>query len=199
MRTALLLIVVAVVACGPTPKPPEYFAKNRFPNICQNPTVIGVGDILNINVWDQKDLDTDATVRPDGTITMPLVGDLKAAGQTTKSLTEEIKKQLANYIKLTAGNEVTVAIKEWKSYRFTVQGEVGKPGQFVNDTCVTVADAVALAGGPTRFAKRDSMILMRVDSKGQTETIPLDYDLIASGKRPDMNVYLMPGDVIYLP
>ena len=199
MRTALLVILVVFGACGPTPKPPEYFAKNRFPNICDNPTIIGVGDILDINVWDQKDLDTEATVRPDGTITMPLVGDLKAAGQTTKSLTEEIKKQLANYIKLTGGNEVTVAIKEWKSYRFTVQGEVGKPGQFVNDTCVTVADAVALAGGPTRFAKRDSMILMRADAKGQTETIPLDYDLIASGKRPDMNVYLMPGDVIYLP
>jgi len=198
MRTAIVLLFL-VAACGPKPQPIGFYDQSKFPNICRNQTVIGVGDILHINVWDQKDLETEATVRPDGTITMPLVGDIKAAGQTTTSLTDQIKKALGNFIKLSAGNEVTVAIKEWKSYRFTVQGEVGKPGQFVNDTCVNVADAVALAGGPTRFAKRDSMILMRPDSKGEVQTIPLDYDLIASGKRPDMNVWVMPGDVIYVP
>jgi polysaccharide export outer membrane protein len=199
MRTAIALLVVLVGGCGPTPKPIGWYDQKSFPNICRNPTIIGVGDILEINVWDQKDLNTEATVRPDGTITMPLVGEIRAAGQTTTSLTNQIKTSLANYIKLSAGNEVTVAIKQWKSYRFTVQGEVGKPGQFVNDTCVTVSDAVALAGGPTRFAKRNSMILMRQDGKGETTSIPLDYDLIASGKRPDMNIWLMPGDVIYLP
>ena len=88
MRTALLVILVVFGACGPTPKPPEYFAKNRFPNICDNPTIIGVGDILDINVWDQKDLHTEATVRPEGTITKALVAHLKRRGQSTKTPTE---------------------------------------------------------------------------------------------------------------
>jgi polysaccharide export outer membrane protein len=159
--------------------------------------VLGVGDVVNINVWDQKELNTDSTIRPDGTITMPLIGDLKAAGDTPSALKNKIKSQLGNFLK-GAGNEVVVSVKAWKSYRFTIQGEIAKNGVFSNDQYLRVADALAMAGGLTRFAKRDEIKLLRTDGKGLRQ-IPLDYDELASGKRPDMNIWVLPGDTIYVP
>lgn len=162
---------------------------------------LGVGDVIAVNVWGESNagLNTEATIRPDGTITMPLVGDIRAAGETTSTLKNIIKRQLANYVKL-EGTEVTVALKAWRSYRFTVQGEVVRTGVYNSDQYVTVADAIALAGGPTRFAKRSSIVLRRVDPKThEARRIPLDYDDLASGKRSDMNIYVLPGDSIYVP
>ena len=138
------------------------------------------------------------TITPDGTITMPLVGDIKASGETPSALKERIKQQLANFLKMGAGNEVTVAVRAWKSYRFTIEGEVARSGVFSNDQYVTVSEALAMAGGLSRFAKHDEIRLMRHDKRGYRE-IPLDFDALASGKRPDMNIYVMPGDQIYVP
>ena len=196
MRSVIVLALAAGAACGP--KNYSYAYQNE-PDPHKGELLLGVGDILDINVWDQKDLNTEATIRPDGTITMPLVGDVRAVGMTPVALKETIKQSLANYVKLGGGNEITVAVKAWKSYRFTVQGEVSRPGLYTNDEWVTVSDALALAGGPTRFAKRSDIVLMRKDGKGERRAIPLDFDLLASGKRPDMNIWILPGDVIYVP
>jgi polysaccharide export outer membrane protein len=197
MRLALLLLF-AMSACGgqllnyPYANEPDPHAKE---------IVLGVGDIVTINVWGEGNagLNTEATIRPDGTITMPLVGDMKAAGETPSALREVIKKRLADFVKL-QGTEISVAVKEWRSYRFTVQGEVVKTGMYTSEEYVTVADALALAGGPTRFAKRGQIVLMRKDPKTkEMKRIPFDYELLASGKRPDMNIFVLPGDVIYVP
>src|SRR5688572_33503256 len=101
----------------------------QFPDPRRNEITLGVGDIVTINVWGDgnQGLNTEATIRPDGTITMPLVGDLKAAGETPTKLKNVIRTKLADFIKL-QGTEVTVAVKEWRSYQFTVQGEVMKTG-----------------------------------------------------------------------
>lgn len=196
MRYAIVLILVST-ACGPRNYDYPY---QKEPDPHKGEIKLGVGDIIGINVWDQKDLNTEATIRPDGTITMPLVGDLRAMGSTPSALREKIKTSLGNYLKLNSnGNEITVAVKAWKSYRFTVQGEVGRPGLYTNDEWVTVSDALALAGGPTRFAKRSEISLMRKDPQGNRKSIPLDFDLLASGKRPDMNIWVLSGDVIYVP
>ena len=196
MRYALVL-ALAVAACTPAAKAPGFYT--NFPDPRGRELVLGVGDLLSINVWDQKDLNTEATVRPDGTITIPLVGDIKAQGQTTTALKAQITKALANYVKLGGGNEITVAVKTYVSYRFTVQGEVSRPGQYNSVTYLRVSDVIALAGGPTRFAKRGAMIIMRQDAKGEGVSIPIDYDLVASGKRPDMNIWILADDVIYVP
>jgi len=194
LRSRTLLVVLAT---GCPPSIPNYdYAKEPDPR--NKELVLGVGDVLAINVWENNALNTEATIRPDGTITMPLVGDIKAAGETPSALKEKIKIQLANFLKMGAGNEVTVAVRAWKSYRFTIQGEVAKNGVFNNDQYVTVGEAIAMAGGLSRFAKRDEIKLLRKDGK-TIRQIPLDYDALASGKRPDMNIYVMPGDVIYVP
>lgn len=193
--------VVAVVALGVgchTPLPTYDYSKEPDPSGAE--LTLGVGDQVAINVWENNNLNTEATIRPDGTITMPLVGDIKAAGQTPTSLKALIKTKLQNYVKLQSGNEVTVSVKSWKSYRFTIQGEVGHPGVITADQYVRVADALALAGGPSRFAKRNEIVLMRRDPQtGKIKNIPLDYDLVASGKRQDMNIYMLSGDTIWVP
>jgi polysaccharide export outer membrane protein len=202
MRLGLLVVLVIFAvgaACGPHNYKYDY-AKEPDPR--NRELVLGVGDVVSINVWGEGNagLNTEAAIRPDGTITMPLVGDVKAAGRTPSELREAIKTQLTNYIKLNAGNEVTVAVRMWKSYRFTLDGEVAKAGVFTSDHYVTVDDAIAMAGGLTRFARRSDIVLFRIDSKtGALRQIPLDYDLLASGKRLDMNIYVLPGDRIYVP
>jgi polysaccharide biosynthesis/export protein len=153
---------------------------------------------VGINVWENAALSTSATIRPDGTITMPLVGDLQALGKTPTALKNEIKKRIADFVK-TSGLELTVAVNEWHSYRFTVSGEVASPGLFSEQQYVTVSEALALAGGFSRFAKRNEMKLMRRGADGKLRTIPLVYDLLATGDRPDMNIYMMSGDSLFVP
>lgn len=193
----LFLILAVLAACG-HPNFDSSIYKNE-PDPRNKEVVLGVGDVVSVNVWGEKDLNTDATIRPDGTITMPLVGDLPAAGLTPSALKAKIKDGLDKFLKLQAGNEVTVAIKSWRSYRFTMEGEVGKPGVLTSDQYVTVAEAIAMAGGLTRFAKRDGIVLLRHDPKGNIRQIPLDYDQLASGKRLDMNIFVLPGDTIWVP
>jgi polysaccharide biosynthesis/export protein len=191
------VLVSLLVACGSSLPNYDY---GKEPDPRNKELVLGVGDVVGINVWDQKELNTDATIRPDGTITMPLVGDIKAVGETPTELREKIKTSLAAFVKMgSAGNEVTVAVRSWKSYRFTIEGEVTKAGVFSADQYVTVAEALAMAGGLSRFARHDEIRVLRHDAKGNIRQIPLDFDAIASGKRPDMNIWVLPGDSIYVP
>ena len=196
MTRLVLILAMLVAACGPAVSSYDY-AKEPDPR--SRELTLGVGDVVGINVWDQKELNTDATIRPDGTITMPLVGDVKAGGSTPSELRESIKKALANYLKMGGGNEVTVAVRAWKSYRFTIEGEVTRAGVFSNDQYLTVAEALAMAGGLSRFARRDDIKLLRRDANGNMREIPLDYDALASGRRADMNIYVLPGDAINIP
>src|SRR5687768_9405613 len=128
MRLVILLTLL-VAACGA--KHYEGFDYTKF-GPPPNEIVLGVGDILEINVWEQKDLSSETTIRPDGTITMPLVGDLKARGKTPSQLREDIKTALQKFLKQEAGNEVTVKVKTFNSYKFTVLGEVSRPGVFTS-------------------------------------------------------------------
>jgi polysaccharide biosynthesis/export protein len=197
MRAVTFLLVLLASTGCPSSLPKYNYAGEPDPR--NKELVLGVGDMVAINVWENNNLNTEATIRPDGTITMPLVGDLKAGGETPSSLKANVKTQLANFVKL-QGTEVTVAVKAWKSYRFTIQGEVTRTGVFSSDQYMRVADALALAGGLTRFAKRSEITLLRKDPKTQeTKRIPLDYEALASGQRPEMNIFVLAGDTIWVP
>ncbi|MBK9073158.1 MAG: polysaccharide biosynthesis/export family protein [Myxococcales bacterium] len=194
---SLFVAMVVLASCG-KPRAPDY-PYDKEPDPRRAEYVLGVGDQVYINVWENSALTTDATVRPDGTITMPLIGDLVASGETPSSLKTTIQKRLVDYVKL-EGTEITVSVREVNSYRFTISGEVVRPGIFTSAQYVTVAEAVALAGGFTRFADRNKMTLMRRDAKsGKVRNIPLVYDLLATGDRPDMNLFLLAGDSLFVP
>ena len=194
----LLLLLLALAGC-PAQIPQSTFKDLGDPR--DRELVLGVGDVVAINVWgqDNKELNTEAKIRPDGTITMPLVGDIKALGQTPSVLKEKIKGELGKFLKLAAGTEVTVAVKNWNSYRYTVSGEVTKPGIYNSDQYLRVSQVIAQSGGLTRFATRRCELFRDDPKTKDTKNYPLDYDDLASGKRPDMDIFVLPGDKIYCP
>ena len=198
MRALFAFLLVALAGC---PKSLPVYDYSKEPDPRKKELILGVGDVVAINVWENKEFNTEATIRPDGTITMPLIGDLKAAGETPTSLKGQIKTQLADYVKSTPGTElVTIAVKAWRSYKFTIEGEVGRPGVYTSDGFVTVADALAMAGGVSRFAKQSEIKIFRVDPETKKiRTIPVDYSKITSGKRLDMNIWILAGDTISVP
>jgi polysaccharide biosynthesis/export protein len=177
---------------------PDYdYSKEPDPR--KSEYVIGVSDGLDINVWKNPELSTRVTVRPDGTITMPLIGDLQAVGKTTTALKGEIRTKLSQFMEL-EGLEITIAVTSVTSYHFTVSGEVNQPGIFNSNRYMTVAEAIARAGGTTRFAREDQVVLLRRDPvSGTIRRIPIAYSLIAAGQRPDMNLVLVSGDALFVP
>ncbi|HYU16845.1 MAG TPA: polysaccharide biosynthesis/export family protein [Candidatus Acidoferrum sp.] len=187
---------MSAVSCGP--RAPDY-DYSKEPNPRKTEFVIGVTDELEISVWKKPELSTSTTVRPDGTITMPLIGDIAAVGKTPSQLKQEIQRRISEYIKLDDSTTITVAVKAVNSYKFTVSGEVSQPGIHTSKSYVTVAEAIALAGGFTRFAKRDDITLLRRNQAGVVRRIPIVYSLIDSGQYPEMNLVVMAGDSIYVP
>ncbi|MFO0550494.1 MAG: polysaccharide biosynthesis/export family protein [Polyangiaceae bacterium] len=159
--------------------------------------VIGASDGLEITVWRNGELNTRATVRPDGTITMPLIGDLKVAGRTPSQVRDEISAKLAEFVKSEA--VVTVAVTGVNSYRFTVTGNVANPGTFNSQYYVSVADALAMAGGPSRFADTHAIQVIRTTKDGKMRRIPVSYADIQTRARPEANIIVVAGDVIYVP
>ncbi len=182
-------------ACGP--KMPNYnYTKEPDPRVSEY--IIGVDDGLTINVWKNDQLSTSVVVRPDGTVTMPLVGDLIAKDKTPSELRKEIAKRLAEYVKLDS-SEITVAVTQVNSYRFTVAGEVTRSGIVQSRSYLTVAEAIAQAGGFTAFADRDKIVITRRNSKGKIRRIPIVYKFIEDGSHPEMNIVMLAGDSLYVP
>jgi polysaccharide export outer membrane protein len=155
------------------------------------PYVIGVSDVVRATVWKDPNLSTDAAVRPDGTITLPLVGEIVAAGRTVVELQRDIAEHLSAFAKDAV---VTVAVIEVNSYRFTVAGNVERSGIFAPRYYVTVSEAIALAAGPNRYASTGSVVIVRGKRR-----IPIDYDAILSGKSPEQDIVVLAGDAIRVP
>ena len=159
------------------------------------PYVIGVADVVHVGVWKDESLSADAIVRPDGTITMPLVGEMRAAGRTAAELQKDASQRLTAYIKDAA---VTVSVTEINSYRFTVAGNVEHPGLFSARYYLTVSEALALAGGPNRYADTDEVVVVRPIG-GSLLRIPINYDDILAGRSPEQDIVILAGDSVRVP
>ena len=133
--------------------------------------VIGPSDVLRISVWHNADLTGDAIVRPDGTITLPLIGDLRAAGRTSEQIRVELTQRLGAFIKDESAI-ATIAVTGINSYRFTLLGNVEKPGTIVANHYVTVSEALSLGGGPNRFATPEEMVIVRTEGKRGRRRMP---------------------------
>jgi polysaccharide biosynthesis/export protein len=197
MERIFALACLSLAACASAPHRPDYdYSKEPDPR--RSEYVIGVSDQLSILVWKYPDLSRDVTVRPDGTITMPLIGDLPADGRTPSQLKGEIASQLAKYVRDESA-VVTVAVTAVNSYSFTVSGAVEHPGVFTSNKYVTVLDAVQLAGGPNRFANPREMQVMRRPKNGPMRVIPVDYLTVLDGSHAEANLVLLAGDQVYMP
>jgi polysaccharide export outer membrane protein len=197
VKAGLSLLAVLLFLGGCKSTLPKYdYTQEYDPR--KHEYVIGPADGLTINVWRNGDLSFQATVRPDGTITMPLIGDLQVAGKTPSQVRDEITKRMQAFVKDESA-VVTVAVTEVQSYRFTVAGSVQQAGIFQSDYYVTVAEAIAMAGGPTRFADVGDVKLIRSGPDGAIREIPIDYELIKERKAPQMNLVLVSGDTVFVP
>jgi polysaccharide export outer membrane protein len=159
--------------------------------------LIGPEDVLDIAVWKNPDLSLEVTVRPDGKISMPLVGDIHAGGRTPDELREVIVAKLKEYQETVVAS---VIVKQVNSYRIFILGEVVNPGSYLIKRRTTVLQAIALAGGFNKYASKNKMVVIR-DKKGETEEkIPVRFDHIVDPKaRLDTNLTLKPGDTIFVP
>jgi len=196
MIARVILGLVAVLAWGLAPS--TTWAQAAAPKAAP-PTadyLIGPGDVLQLFVWKEPELSRDATVRVDGRITVPLLGEVEAAGKTTKSLAEELQASLAKYL---AAPQVAVGVSQANSMRFYVIGMVNKPGDFPYLGQVSVVQALALAGGFREFAKSDEIQVLRKDKSGRGTFLTVNYKKLESGKDVEQNIRLLPGDTIIVP
>lgn len=157
---------------------------------------IGTEDILAINVWKEPELSRTVPVRPDGKVTVPLIGEVQAQGLTPNELETNIAKALKSFV---ANPEVSVIVQEVHSVKFNILGEVTKPGSYPLAKPTTVLDAIALAGGFRDFAKTTKVYVLRVRSDGSRHTMPFNYKDVIKGKHFEQNVELSPGDTIIVP
>jgi polysaccharide export outer membrane protein len=157
---------------------------------------IGPDDVLAINVWKEPEISRSIPVRSDGKISLPLVGEVQASGETPKQLEAKISTQLANYI---SKPEVTVIVQQIKSQRFNILGQVARPGSYPLSNPTTVLDAIALAGGFRDFAKQKSIFVLRPNADGKPTRLPFNYKDVIKGKTPETNIKLEPRDTVYVP
>ena len=158
--------------------------------------VIGVGDVLNVTVWQNERLTAQGVpVRSDGKISIPLLDDVQAAGLTPRELKEVITQALTEYV---VDPDVTVTVVQPNSQRVFVMGAVARPGPVALFTRMRVLDALSAAGGFTTFADRDDIRVLRREDGGVRE-YRFDYDAFVSGKAPESNFVLAPGDTIIVP
>jgi len=158
--------------------------------------VIGNDDVLAINVWKEPDISRSIPVRSDGKISLPLVGEVQAAGQTPLKLEQQIASKLQSYI---SEPQVTVIVQQINSQKFNVMGQVARPGSYSIANSPTVLDAIALAGGFRDFAKQKSIYVLRQNPDGSEIRIPFNYKEVIKGKNPAQNVKLQPRDTIFVP
>ena len=190
-----LLVGPCPLGCAARPQGETSYLAAARSDPRKAPYVVGPSDVLRITVWKDPSLSTEGPVGPGGTITMPLVGELPAAGRTVKQIQEEAARGLAAFVKDAV---VTVAVVEVNSYRFTVAGNVEHRGMFSPRYYVTVSEAIALAGGPNRYASPAKVVVIRPAEK-VAQRIAIDYEEILSGASPAQDIVVLAGDTVLVP
>ena len=156
---------------------------------------IGIGDVIEIQVWHEPDLSRTLAVRLDGRVSLPLVGDVDTAGKTTSELDEYLERKFSEVVTEPA---VSVILIESRSRRYYVVGQVMQPGEFPIDHPITLLQAIARSGGFQEWAKRDDIKVVRRDG-GKEKLLEFDYDAFVNGKSLNQNLVIAPGDTIIVP
>ncbi len=157
--------------------------------------VIGPEDILTIVFWREKDLSSDVVVRPDGRISLPVIQDIAAAGLTPEQLRANLTTQAERYVE---DPNVTVVVKEIKSRKVFITGQVARPGPYLLTAPVNVVQLIALAGGLLEYADAKNIVVMRTEN-GAPTSFRFNYKEVAERKNLKQNISLKPGDTVLVP
>jgi polysaccharide export outer membrane protein len=188
----LALLSLGAVSCAASRPNYNFDAERRSTRAY----VVGPGDVLQVRAWKNDALSQRVTVRPDGFVTLPLIGDVMASGRTVEAIAQDISARASHYY--TEQLMVAVEVAELHSYRVYVMGEVSRPGEFTPRGQVTVLQAIALAGGFTRFAAPDKVVIVRHDNAGERR-IPFVYNQVVDSGDLRENLPLQTNDTVVVP
>lgn len=190
---ATWLAVSAGFAAAQLPKRSPPSAPTTVPAVTlPRDYVIGVEDVLSVVFWREKDLSADVVVRPDGKISLPMLNDVIAAGLTPEALAADIAKAGA---KLVRDAGATVIVKEIRSRKIYIIGEVAKPGTIQLGSEMTVLQAIGEAGGFIEGANKGDVVIVRNEA-GKEQRFKFNYNDVVKGKKASQNIRLLPGDTI---
>jgi polysaccharide export outer membrane protein len=189
---AALLFAALLTACGASRPSFDFDAERRTTSTY----AVGPGDVLQVRAWKNDALSQRVTVRPDGFVTLPLIGDVLVEGRTVDSVAHDVAARAAKFY--TEAPVVAVEVAELHSYRVYVMGEVTRPGEFTPKGQVTVLQAIALAGGFTRFAAPDRIVIVRRDAQGERR-IPFVYAQVVEEGDLRENLPLQSNDTLVVP
>ena len=171
-----------------SPKPGQPSTEGAAAPVDPRTYVIGPEDILNVEVWREPDFTKQHAVRPDGKITIPLIGDVQSAGLTPERLAAQLAVALKEYIN---DPQVTVAVQQVNSKKYSITGGVNKPGSYPLVVPTRVFDALSQAGGFREFADKKHIVIVRGDQR-----IPFNWEEVVKGKKLVQNIFLENGDTI---
>ena len=203
-KAALLILTLSIATAvfaqnGSTALPMEKNGETRTvtpPAPSLSEYKIGREDVLAVQVWHEPDLSRLVVVRPDGNISLPLIGEVAAAGETPPELEKKLTELLGT---LMTAPEVSVIVQDTRSQRFSILGEVMRPGTYPLTKPMTVLDALALAGGFRDFAKSEKMFILRTNADGRRQKIPVSYKKAISVKGNNQNLELQLHDTLVVP
>lgn len=194
-RSAWHLLLLALLAgCGGTGGTSRDMPPMPATDVLLQGASLGVGDVVEVRVYQEKDLSGLYRVEPNGKFTFPLVGDVQAEGMNPGDLSRNLTEQLkSGFLR---DPQVSVFVKEFNSKKVFVLGEVARPGTFPYEDKMTIVQAVSIAGGMKSLAAKNSVVLTRlVDGAEKKFLVP--FEEIGLGREP--NIVLQPGDIIFVP
>jgi len=153
------------------------------------------GDLIDVSVWKEQDLQHEVLIRPDGALSFPLAGEIDATGKTVEEVRALLTERLKRYVPAPV---VTVALKAIGGNRIYVVGKVNHPGEFPFSNAVDVMQAISLAGGTTSFAALNDIVILRRQN-GQQRAFPFHYSDVARGRDLSQNIQLQSGDTVVVP
>lgn len=157
--------------------------------------IVGDSDIIRVNVWKEPEVSQTVVVRTDGSISLPLINEVKVSGMTPLQIQDMVAEKLKGFLN---NPQVTVTVIEIRSKRAFITGEVARPGTYSLNAQTTVLQLIAQAGGFTPFAKKDSIVVLRTED-GRQSRLKFKYKEVVQGKKSEQNIALHPGDTVVVP
>ncbi len=170
-------------------------AQERQPDAAEGVYTFDAGDVLEVFVYEEPEVSQTVTVRSDGRISLPLIGDVEAAGRTSEALAKEIADKLSKFVEAPS---VTVMLAESRGKVYYILGQVESPGEYSITRPVTVIQALARAGGFLEWAKKSRIMIVR-DGDGSEAVTYFDYDRFLDKPDREANVAIHAGDTIVVP
>ncbi|MGA9564921.1 MAG: polysaccharide biosynthesis/export family protein [Candidatus Korobacteraceae bacterium] len=180
-----------VAPAAPVDNPPK-----SVPGVRPDSYIIGAEDVITVYVWKEPDMSKTIPVRPDGMISLPLIGEVKAAGYTPVQLQDVLAETMKKYV---SEPQVTVVVEKIGSLNFNIVGQINHPGYFPLTKRMTILDAIAMAGGFKDFAKTKKVYVLRTAANGTEERLPFNYNQVIKGQSMQQNIELQPRDTIVVP